>query len=50
MGNKAGGWYGSHPLPLCFTQDKFSACKAEEGGIAVATLTNNNEADGNLGK
>ena len=33
-----------------FAQDKFSACKAEEGGDAVASLTDDNEADGNLDK
>ncbi|MGB8454481.1 MAG: hypothetical protein WCD89_19395 [Anaerocolumna sp.] len=35
-------------------QDEFSACKAEEGCIAVATavaaLIDNNAADGNSGK
>ena len=29
-------------------QDKFSACKAEEWGVAVATSIDNNAADGNL--
>jgi len=28
--------------------DKFSVCKAEEGGDAVASLTDDNVADGNL--
>ena len=32
------------------TQNEFSACKAEEGGVAVATLTDDNAADGNSGK
>jgi len=31
-------------------QDKFSACKAEERGVAVATSIDDNEADGNLDK
>jgi len=31
-------------------QNKFSVCKAEEGGDAVASLTDDNAADGNLGK
>jgi len=32
------------------TQNEFSACKAEEGGDAVASLTDDNMADGNSGK
>ena len=32
------------------TKDKFPLCKAAEGGDAVASLTDNNAADGNLGK
>ena len=39
-----------HQLPLCFAQDKFSACKAKEGVDAVASLTDDNEADGNSDK
>ena len=31
-------------------QNKFSFCKAEKGGDAVASLTADNAADGNLGK
>ena len=29
-------------------QDKFSACKAEEWGVAVATPIDDNASDGNL--
>ncbi len=32
------------------TQNKFSVCKAVEGGDAVASLTGNNVADGTSGK
>ena len=32
------------------TPDEFSVCKAAEGGVAVATLTDNNAADGNSDK
>ncbi len=32
------------------TPDEFSVCKAEEGGDAVASLTDDNAADGNSGK
>ena len=32
------------------TQNEFSVCKAAEGGDAVASLTDNNAADGNSGK
>ncbi len=32
------------------TQNEFSVCKAEEGGDAVASLTDDNAADGNSGK
>ena len=32
------------------TQNEFSVCKAEEGGDAVASLTDDNEAGGNLDK
>jgi len=32
------------------TQNEFSACKAEEGGDAVASLTDGNMAGGNSGK
>jgi hypothetical protein len=32
------------------TQNEFSACKAEKGGDAVASLTDDNMADGNSGK
>jgi hypothetical protein len=32
------------------TQNKFSVCKAEEGSDMVASLTDDNAADGNLGK
>ena len=31
-------------------QDKFSACKAEEWGVAVAASIDDNAADGNLGQ
>ena len=31
-------------------QNEFSTCKAEEGGVAVATLTDDNASNGNLGK
>ena len=31
------------------TQNEFSACKAEEGGDAVASLTDDNAADGKTG-
>jgi hypothetical protein len=31
-------------------QDEFSVCKAAEGGDAVASLTDNNEAAGNSDK
>jgi len=31
-------------------QNEFSVCKAEERGVAVATLTDDNAADGNSGK
>ncbi len=43
-------WYDPHQLAICFAQDKFSVCKAEEGGDAVASLTDDNAADGNLDK
>ena len=36
--------------PTSFAQDKFSSCKAEEGGDAVASLTDDNETGGNLDK
>ena len=42
--------YDPHQLSLCFVQDKFSSCKAEEGGDGVASLTDDNEAGGNLDK
>ena len=32
------------------TQNGFSACKAEEWGVAVATSIDDNAADGNSGK
>ena len=32
------------------TQNEFSVCKAEEGGDAVASVTDDNAADGNSGK
>ena len=32
------------------TQNEFLFCKAAEGGDAVASLTDNNAADGNSGK
>jgi hypothetical protein len=32
------------------TQNKFSVCKAGEGRDVVASLTDDNAADGNLGK
>jgi len=32
------------------TQNEFSFCKAEEGGDAVASLTDDNAADGNSGE
>lgn len=32
------------------TQNEFSAYKTEEGGDAVASLTDDNVADGNSGK
>ena len=32
------------------TQNEFSVCKAAEGGDAVASLADNNAADGNSGK
>ena len=31
-------------------QNEFSVCKAEEGGDAVASLTDDNAADGNSDK
>lgn len=31
-------------------KNKFSFYEAEEGDVAVATLTDDNDADGNLGK
>ena len=42
--------YNSPLIAVCFTQDKFSDCKTEEGGVAVATSTDDNAADGNLDK
>ncbi len=35
---------------LCFSGHSFFICKAEEGDVAVATLTDDNAADGNLDK
>ena len=32
------------------TQNKFSVCKAEKGSDVVASLTDDNAADGNSGK
>ena len=32
------------------TQNEFSACKADERGDAVASLTDDNMADGNSGE
>ena len=32
------------------TQNEFSVCKAEDGDVAVAALTDDNAADGNPGK
>lgn len=43
-------WFGVYHITGLYAQDKFSFCKAEKGGVAVATPTDDNAADGNLDK
>ncbi len=44
------GWCTDKLMSLVIAQNEFSVCKAEEGDVAVATLTDDNAADGNSGK
>ncbi len=37
-------------MSISIAQSEFSVCKAEEGDVAVATLTDDNAVDGSSGK
>ena len=43
-------WCSEHEVSAALTQDDFLICKTEEGGVAVATATDDNAANEKSGK